>query len=398
MGFRLTKSTVDSFPFPESGQTFYRDDDLKGFGLRVGCASKVYFAEGKINNRTVRVTLGKHGVFTSEQARNQARVVLGQIAKGINPNEASREERIKSVTLEDAFKDFLIARKNLAPATVSGYKRAFARHFGDWHRKLITDISKDMIERRHALMGANTPAQANQSMRFLRSLFNFAMGRYEDAKGNSVLVVNPVVRLSQTRAWYRVARRQTVIRAHELGAWFKAVLDQENCSSPVLRDYFLLLILTGLRRNEGASLRWKDVDLIGKTLSIGNTKNHETHTLPLSDFLFDLLSRRKAESSSEFVFPGGGRSGYIYEPRKYMNKIMEATGITFTLHDLRRTFARLALAGGAPIDQISGALGHSNVAVTGRYIGSAIDYTNAPSDRINIRLLHRQAAGALVYA
>lgn len=83
MGYRLTKSIVDSIPLPANGQGFYRDAELKGFGLRVGCASKVYFAEGKVNNRTVRVTIGKHGVFTAEQARNQARVILGQIAKGI---------------------------------------------------------------------------------------------------------------------------------------------------------------------------------------------------------------------------------------------------------------------------------------------------------------------------
>lgn len=54
MAYRLTKTVVDGFPFPESGQTFYRDTDLKGFGLRVGVDSKVYITEGKINNRTVR--------------------------------------------------------------------------------------------------------------------------------------------------------------------------------------------------------------------------------------------------------------------------------------------------------------------------------------------------------
>lgn len=388
MEIRLLKSIVDGIPLTTSGRSYYRDSDLKGFGLRVGTSNKVYFAEGKIRNRTVRVTIGKHGVFTTEQARNRARSILGQIATGINPNEAKREDRAKRITLEEAFADFLLARKNLAPLTVAGYKRSFEKHFGDWHRKELTDITKDMIERRHRKMGEETPAQANQSMRFLRSLFNFALGRYEDSKGNTILPNNPVARLSQTRAWYRIERRQTVIKAHELGAWFKAVLDEKKCSSPTLRDYLLLLILTGLRRNEGASLQWKDVDLIGRTLTISDTKNHETHTLPLSDFLFDLLSRRKADASSEYVFPGGGRSGYIYEPRKYINTITEATGIAFTLHDLRRTFITVAESLDIPAYALKRLLNHKmSNDVTAGYIITDVERLRIPMQRITDYML-----------
>lgn len=394
MGIRLLKSVVDSIPLTTSGQALFRDDDLKGFGLRVGRTSKVYFAEGKIRNRTIRVTIGKHGVFTTEQARNRARSILGQIATGINPNEAKREDRAKRITLEEAFTDFLLARKNLAPLTVAGYKRSFEKHLGDWARKPLTDITKDMIERRHRTMGKDTPAQANQSMRFLRSLFNFALGRYEDSKGNPILSNNPVSRLSQTRAWYRVERRQTVIKAHELGPWFKAVLDENRCSSPTLRDYLLLLILTGLRRNEGASLRWEDVDLTGRTLTVRDTKNHEDHTLPLSGFLFDLLSRRKAQAISEFVFPGGGRSGYIYEPRKYIDTITEATGITFTLHDLRRTFITVAESLDIPAYALKRLLNHKmSNDVTAGYIIADVERLRLPMQRITDYMLKAAQAG-----
>lgn len=383
MEIRLLKSIVDGIPLTTSGRSYYRDSDLKGFGLRVGTCSKVYFAEGKIRNRTVRVTIGKHGVFTTEQARNHARAILGQIALGINPNEAKREDRALRITLEDTFNDFLLARKNLAPLTVAGYKRAFEKHFGDWHRKPLTSITKDMIERRHRNMGEDTPAQANQSMRFLRSLFNFALGRYEDSKGNPILPNNPVVRLSQTRAWYRVERRQTVIKAHELEPWLKAVLDENKCSSPTLRDYLLLLILTGLRRNEGASLQWKNVDLTGHTLTITDTKNHENHTLPLSDFLFDLLRRRKTDATSEYVFPGGGRSGYIYEPRKYINTITKATGIAFTLHDLRRTFITVAESLDIPTYALKRLLNHKmSNDVTAGYIITDVERLRGPMQRI----------------
>ncbi len=87
-------------------------------------------------------------------------------------------------------------------------------------------------------------------MRLLRALFNFAAGQYEDAQGHSLITDNPVKRLSQTRAWYRVERRQTYIKPHELAAWYQGVIKLENTT---LRDYLLLSLFTGLRRNEAAN-------------------------------------------------------------------------------------------------------------------------------------------------
>ena len=373
-------------PFPASGQAYYRDDDLKGFAVRVGVQSKVYIAEAKLNNRTVRVTIGKHGVFTAEQARNQARTILGQIAKGTNPNEASRVERAKRITLDDAFNDFLLTRKNLSPLTIRDYRRSLDKHFGDWRRKLLNDITKDMVEWRYRMLGEYSPSQATRSMRFLRSVLNFAMGRNEDSKGNSILIVNPVSRLSQTRAWYRIPRRTTLIKAHELGPWFAAGLDETNLvgsSAETLRDYLLLTILTGLRRNEGASLKWENVDLIGRTLTVRNTKNHEDHTLPLSDYLLELLQRRKAEAASGFVFPGDGRSGHINEPRKFMNKVMADSGVKFTLHDLRRTFITVAESLDIPAYALKRLLNHkSQNDVTAGYIIIDSERLRGPMQRV----------------
>ncbi|MCK7578395.1 MAG: tyrosine-type recombinase/integrase [Chromatiales bacterium] len=60
----------------------------------------------------------------------------------------------------------------------------------------------------------------------------------------------------------------------------------------------LLLLFTGLRREEGASLDWSHVDLVGRTLTIPDPKNRNPHTLPLSDFLHELLTRARATMPS----------------------------------------------------------------------------------------------------
>ena len=82
-----------------------------------------------------------------------------------------------------------------------------------------------MVKKRHQKHGEErSEARANLAMRYLRALFNFAAAEYQDDEGKPLVDINPVKKLSQTQAWYRVDRRQTVIKPHELGPWVNAVL------------------------------------------------------------------------------------------------------------------------------------------------------------------------------
>jgi integrase len=348
MSDKLTKTFVDSVPLPDKGQTFYRDSQLKGFGLRVGTTSKVYFAETKVNDKTVRVTIGPHGLFTSEQARLEARSILGMMARGINPNDVDKVKKAKSVTLAEVYKAYLVARSSLKPRTIYDYDRFMKTHFLEWNNKPIAEISKDLIERKHREIGKRSEAQANLAMRFMRALFNFTLGQYEDSAGNPIISDNPVKRISQTRAWYRVERRQTLIKTHDLPAWFKAVNDLPTLSNGInreaVKDYLLLLIFTGLRREEGLALQWHDVDFKARTLTIPDPKNRQAHTLPLSTFLYELLKSRSNNNleKNPFVFAGRGIKGYMDDPNKQMKLVIEASGVSFTPHDLRRTFITVA--------------------------------------------------------
>lgn len=399
MSYKLTKTLVDSIPYPESGQVFYRDAELKGFGLRVGTGSKVYIAEGKVDGKTVRVTIGRHGVFTAEQARLEARVILGQIAKGINPNDAAKAKRAKSASLEEVYQDYRKARKNLKPITLRDYDRIINTYLVDWKTKPLSQISKDMIERKHREIGERSPAQANLTMRFVRALFNFAIGQYEDSEGNPIIPDNPIRRLSQTRSWYRVDRRHTVIKAHELPAWLKAVNNLTNDSvgrnREMIRDYLLLTLFTGLRREEAASLQWKNIDLKAKSLTVPDPKNRQPHVLPLTDFLLELLSRRKQEvgTSSRYVFPGDGVKGYLNEPRKQMQRVTDESGVAFTLHDLRRTFITIAESLDISAYALKRLANHKMGSdVTAGYIISDVERLREPMQRITEFLILKSKA------
>ncbi len=227
----------------------------------------------------------------------------------------------------------------------------------------------------------------------MRALFNFAAGEYEDAEGRSLILENPVKRISHTRAWYRVDRKQTVIKTHELPDWYKAVMEvkdeRRTGKSSILRDYFLLLLFTGLRRQEAIELTWDRVDLKGKTITINDTKNHQSHVLPMADFLHNLFENRKADQrDSPYVFPGNGKTGYNIEPRKVMKKIIAKSGVSFTLRDLRRTFITIAESLDIPAYALKRLLNHKMTQdVTAGYIVMDVERLRKPMQLISEQIL-----------
>lgn len=397
---RITKSFVDKLSPPAkssqggTNQCRHYDASLTGFGIRITSGgTKAFFIEKRIDNKLRRITIGQYPALTVEQARKEAQKLLGQIATGIDPLAEKQTARIKGVTLKSVFTDYLKARKTLKPNTLYDYQRVMREAFSDWQNKPLADISKDMISKRHSKLGENSQARANLAMRVLRAIFTFASGEYEDAKGRSLFLENPVKRLSHTRAWFRVHRRTTIIKSNELPLWYKALHELQDLrsygKSAAVRDYLLLILFTGLRREEAAQLKWQQVDFNNKALTVLETKNHLPHTLPLSDFLYELLKNRYIETGKgEFVFQGSGKGGYIVEPRKVMEKITHASGVSFTLHDLRRTFITIAESLDIPAYALKRLLNHKmNQDVTAGYIIMDVERLRKPMQAITDKLL-----------
>src|SRR5688572_28194551 len=96
---KLTKKYVDTIEPPAAGQRFIRDDELKGFALRVTPGSKTYIVEGRVKGSGTnrRITLGKHGKLTAELARREAKQVLAAMATGHDPVIELAEHKTKQV-------------------------------------------------------------------------------------------------------------------------------------------------------------------------------------------------------------------------------------------------------------------------------------------------------------
>jgi integrase len=320
--------------------------------LRVGKTGiKAFTLFRKVNGKPIQVTLGRYPSMTIDQARTEARKQLGLMVVGIDPNKAKKAERVKGVTLGQCLTDYLSIRSSLAESTKKGYQGIINNHLSDWKDRPLKDIDRDMVAMRHKkIIDGGEGVAANNAMRCLRALFNFANGQYEDEHGKPLFADNPVTRISHTRAWTPETRRQTIIRANELPIWIKAVDDLRTSDdnhideSPALvADYLEFCLFSGLRRDDVFCLRWDQVELDTALMHpVIHKKKKEVMTLPLSDYLVTILKRRQQIRVNEYVFAGRNGEGRFDEPKRQIAKVVKVTGIKFSSHDLRRTFITTA--------------------------------------------------------
>lgn len=399
--FNFTKAKLDSLPIPETAKNrlFFSDDKVSGLKIQITHTGVKSFQVVKRvkTGKTVFITLGRYPAMTIEQARKQAQVELTKLADGVNPNQVKKAEKAKEITLKQVLTDYLKARKNLKPRTIHDYTKLIdSGNLSDWRDKPLASITRDLVASKHHKLGEKSEAGANLAMRVLRALFNFATGQYEDDDGKPLFADNPVTRIGHTKAWYDVGRRQTVLKEYELKPFYDAVMalhveDGEYWQDA--RDYLLLTLFTGLRLQEVLSLKWANIDFKLKTLTVEDTKNKEQHVLPLSDFLFSLLTERKQASKAVYVFASAkSKTGYMHYPKRQVAKVIENSGVEFCAHDLRRTFTTIAERLDISSYAVKRLINHKQKSdVTAGYIIHDVERLRAPMQQVTDYIL--KAAG-----
>lgn len=387
---KITNRLLFSLTNASGKDVFYRDTELPGFGVKVTPKGRVVFvAEGRIKGgKTKRVTIGNHPVIKLDKAREMAQASLLVMKQGDDPIELDRQERegkVKAAALSDAlaiplqtvFDDFLRGR-NHKPKTAKDYINTVEVCFLDWLPKPIRFITRKEVEQRFfQLQTNNGKAQAVKAMRILSAIMNYA--KADEVEGVRLISENPCEVLRDKKIDRTVKPRKRFLDKEELRAVVEElshvnhpdyIKQEKRITSLNVADYLLLLLFTGLRRDEAASLEWGRVDLEARYFSIDDTKNGETHVVPMSGPVEYMLQRRLDDKKKHdrWVFPAKRGDGHLADPRKQIKRIAEITGVVFTSHDLRRTFATLAESYGLDYQTIKRALNHKSQDITAQYI------------------------------
>lgn len=359
MAKKLTAAGVERVKAAPPGKRIeHFDAALPGFALRVtdkGRKSWVVFYRhaGKLR----RMTLGGYPALDLVDAREEARKALRRVAKGYDPASERAELKAEEPDLFNAVADDFMERyakkRTRSWAETDRIFKVYVKP--EWGKRRIDSITRrDVIELLDKVE-ARGPVMANRTLAAIRKLFGWCVER-------DILTATPVANI---KAPGKETERDRVLDDDEVKALWQGC---EQLGWP-FGNFAQLLLLTGQRRAEVASMRWPQIDLDKKTWIIPRegTKSDREHEVPLSDLAVAVLKSLPRIKDQDHVLGTGRRgdkplSGYAGGKRK----LDKASGVTsWGYHDLRRTcasgMARLNIAPHV-VEKI---LNHSNGVISG---------------------------------
>jgi integrase len=374
-------SLTDSFAAETTLAGEYRDTKLPGFKLKVTAAgNKIWLVENSLRGSSksaITLTIGRHPVVNSKDARKTASHLLDLLRQGIDPRlqekkrnkqqseEWASEQQLQELSLHHVLNDYL-SRKNLKPSTVENYSIVANAYLSDWMQRPLSEITKTDVEKRFKEIterkigkGKGGPGAANNTMRVFRAVIKFAQDMYEKPDGSPVIMQNPVKRLNQLKSWNRLKRRQTMLSDMDLPLWYQALGTLED---KAMADYFFFVLMTGLRKNEAAQLKWDDVHVKRGYFEVVDAKNKLEFALPITRVLSEVFERRKKvrKVDNPYVFAATGKNGYFDLREKHFNLIADKTKTPFSLHDLRRTYLTQGFLSGHDLEMLKKLANHKN--------------------------------------
>ncbi len=421
----LTKTFVESdAALPPAGKSkaLHWDEGkgaVTGFGLSVTANGvRSYVAQGRVDGGSRRITIGRHGVFTVQQARERAAELLLGMKQGVDPRAKVVEEAAQRVTLKQVLDDYVEKHRTshgepLRPETVREMTRHVVKLLPAMADKPIANITRDACLEAHRRLSVTTPGSANQAMKTLRALINYAREKYAAPDGTyTIHEHNPVARAFGKHKLGRMNKvdpRTDRVPLEKIGAVWRMLRQQRDealkQAGRAAADYVCFILLTGCRAEESATLEWDRVNLDQGWFHLPSelVKNHNAVTLPLNAPLRELLAVRKAEAGGDaaagYVFPGSGESGHLEECRATIRAIKKLSGEKkLTLHGLRRTFDDIGEACHVGHDQRRQLLNHLAADVHGQsYSNNPDPKALAPaSERIGAWVLAQAAAAGNV--
>lgn len=383
---KLTKSHVDRLPV-EARDYFAWDGELPGFGVRVWpTGRKVYMAQYRASGRTRRVKIGTHGAVTAEQARIQAKIVLGDVARGEDPAE-DKATRRKSLTVRDLCDNYLkaaegglIMGKRQLPkkeTTLVSDRGRIERHIKPLlGNKLVRDLVQADVNRfiRDVTLGKTAVVVKTDKKRG-KAVVEGGAGTAARTAGLlggilSFAVSEGVIPFNPARGAKRQADRSRKRRltADEYKALGKALRSADADAQQGLTGIWLLA-LTGCRVGEIEALKWAEVDAAGGCFRLEDTKEGAS-VRPVGKPAFDIIADVDRCKGSKFVLPAARSHGGPYGgmPRA-MDRIMKRAGLDdVTAHTFRHSYASVAGDLGYSDSTIETLIGHAAGTVTSKYI------------------------------
>lgn len=355
---RISKRIIATLQ-PAEKDYIVSDDQVAGFALRVWPSGRMsYVVHYRANGRFRRYTIGHHGPWTADKARDEAIKILARVKDGNDPNTERDEERA-SPTVSQFCKIFIErhVKTHLKQTTQGEYQRAIdlfiTKKIGS--RKLASVTHSDIVTFHHTYR--HIPYQANRTLGVLSKMFSLAI-----LWGVRTDNVNPCRGVKR----YKEQKRERYLTTEEHQRLGKA-LDDARSAMPEAVNAFQLLLLTGCRLREIQRLKWEYVFLDEGVIRLPDSKNG-ARTVQLGESAVGLLKSIPMIAGNPYVITGRKDGGHLTDLEKPWRRIRKEAGLVdVRIHDLRHSFASDALELGEDLIMIGKLLGHRDLKSTARY-------------------------------
>ena len=363
---RLSQKMIETLPpNPRDArrrEMEYADADAVGLRLSVSKGGRKFFDYRYNYNRRKRsLRIGEWPGMSLQAARDRARECRNALYRGIDPA-AERERRASVMTFGDFIERDYLPFARASKKTVRADENKLKRDLLPlWGKMPLSSIStKDVQSLCTRIRTQSSATSMNRYYSMIHRIFNLAIlwGKMEGR--------NPAKGVAKAK---ESAGRQRFLSKEEIER-FAAALDGCKETAFAGQAFLRFLLVTGVRCGEALSLEWRDVDLDRGVAFLPKTKSGRSRQVILNDLardiLRDMLERRVGDHP--FVFPGIRPGTHMTEPRRVFERVKaEAKLDDLRAHDLRHTFASVAVQNGASLYEVQKLLGHSSSSMTQRY-------------------------------
>ena len=286
-----------------------------------------------------------------------ARAMLGELSKGNDPTDT---DQVENITLADFFKIFEKnhINKHVKSSTAKTYRSLFGSVIEPMlGKKLLEEINRSHVEEM-VYQNDNRRTTANNALVLLRLILDKAQ-QWEFMSFNR----NPCSNVTK----FKTQAKERFLTDNEISKLVETIDQFERaCLAPKNAITIVrLLMMTGCRKNEITRLRWDELFLDEGVLKLKDSKTGKKEVI-LSDDAIKILC--SAQNNSDYIFPGKDGISPIQGLQKIWQRIRQVADLQdVRIHDLRHTFASVAVSNGAPLYEVGRLLGHASIQSTQRY-------------------------------
>lgn len=391
--FRFTKKDLEVLP-PQTAdaaarEAEYSDTECVGLKILVNRQGRKYFYYRYTHRRRRRaIKIGEFPATSLIVARQRCNELRADLDRGLDPQ--AEKAKILAIPTFQTFVEehYLPYAKEIKRSYVDDCSRAkhhLLPRFGPLVLNEITTRSVQVFFTEKLKEGLS-PATVNRLRSLLQRMLTLAV-QWGYLEKN---VAQGIPKLQENN------QRQRYLDGASLQA-FDAALEAEPNRQAA--DFIRLLLLTGARVGELRNATHGDVDLQSGIWLIPLSKSGKARVVILSDQAIECFARQIVVPGNPYLFPGASKYGKQLDrmapPQKAFERVKARASITdLRLHDLRHSFASLAIAAGFTLYDVQKQLGHSSPVMTQRYSHLADERLKLLSNSVGQAVLqarHRQA-------